>query len=185
MLEVAFLHAPADNLPREWWVRPTEADRRAAGLTSPARSAGAGRDEAYGVGPLSLSAHDIDAHVGQRLRERREALGISQGRLGRHLGLTFSQIQKYEKGSNRIGAGRLFQIAAFLDVPTSFFFEGVAAEGGARRPGGPAIAADADEVRVLAASFNAISDPGTRASVLALVKSLADEDKSRAHRAES
>jgi len=133
---------------------------------------------------LSLSAHDIDAHVGQRLRERREALGISQGRLGRHLGLTFSQVQKYEKGSNRIGAGRLFQIAAFLGVSTGSFFEGLAVEGqaAARRAAGPErpVAADADEVRVLTASFNAISDPGTRASVLALVKSLADEDKSRA-----
>ena len=62
---------------------------------------------------------------GQRMRRRREALGISQGRLGRHLGLTFSQIQKYEKGTNRIGAGRLYQIAAFLGVPPSYFFEGL------------------------------------------------------------
>ena len=64
-------------------------------------------------------------HVGLRMRKRREALGISQGRLGRHLGLTFSQIQKYEKGTNRIGAGRLYQIAAFLGVPPSHFFEGI------------------------------------------------------------
>ena len=62
------------------------------------------------------------------MRQRREALGISQGRLGRHLGLTFSQIQKYEKGSNRIGAGRLYQIAAFLGVAPGYFFEGI--EGG-------------------------------------------------------
>ena len=135
---------------------------------------------------MSLSAHDIDAHVGQRLRERREALGISQGRLGRHLGLTFSQVQKYEKGSNRIGAGRLFQMAGFLDVSTGFFFEGLAEEGppGPRRATGPAFRAEADEVRVLTASFNAISDAGTRTSVLALVKSLADEDRSRARRSE-
>lgn len=59
------------------------------------------------------------------MRRRREALGISQGRLGRHLGLTFSQIQKYEKGTNRIGAGRLYQIASFLGVPPSHFFEGL------------------------------------------------------------
>ena len=58
------------------------------------------------------------------MRKRREALGISQGRLGRHLGLTFSQIQKYEKGTNRIGAGRLYQIATYLGVTPSHFFEG-------------------------------------------------------------
>ena len=59
------------------------------------------------------------------MRRRREALGISQGRLGRHLGLTFSQVQKYEKGTNRIGAGRLYQIATFLGVQPSYFFVGL------------------------------------------------------------
>ena len=88
-----------------------------------------------------MSASEIDAYVGNRMRKRREALGISQGRLGRHLGLTFSQIQKYEKGSNRIGAGRLYQIAAFLGVPPSYFFEGleggVGGDRGAAPAGGP------------------------------------------------
>ena len=59
------------------------------------------------------------------MRRRREALGISQGRLGRHLGLTFSQVQKYEKGTNRIGAGRLYQIADFLGVQPAYFFAGL------------------------------------------------------------
>ena len=72
---------------------------------------------------MSKSASEIDAYVGMRMRRRREALGVSQGRLGRHLGLTFSQIQKYEKGTNRIGAGRLYQIAGFLGVAPSHFFE--------------------------------------------------------------
>lgn len=128
---------------------------------------------------LSLSARDIDAHVGRRLRERREALGISQGRLGRHLGLTFSQVQKYEKGSNRIGAGRLFQIADLLGVPTSHFFEGLAINGAAGRSGPAPSAASPDEVRQLTAAFGAITEPSTRASVLALVRSLADEDRTR------
>ncbi len=128
---------------------------------------------------VSLRASEIDIYVGQRLRERREALGISQGRLGRHLGLTFSQVQKYEKGSNRIGAGRLFQIAEFLGVPTSFFFEGLG--GQSTGSDDPALAAasespvGADEVRVLTAAFGRIADRGTRASVLALVRSLANE----------
>jgi transcriptional regulator with XRE-family HTH domain len=113
------------------------------------------------------------------VRRRREALGISQGRLGRHLGLTFSQIQKYEKGTNRIGAGRLYQIAAFLGVSPSQFFEGLSGEeeapdapvtnGGARR----------DEIATLNDAFVAINDDETRASVLALVRSLAGESSGR------
>ena len=90
------------------------------------------------------------------MRRRREALGISQGRLGRHLGLTFSQIQKYEKGTNRIGAGRLYQIATFLGVAPGYFFEGL--EGGAaaasrrRRTAG----LRRDEVATLNEAFAAI-----------------------------
>lgn len=120
-----------------------------------------------------MSASEIDKYVGQRMRLRREALGTSQGRLGRHLGLTFSQIQKYEKGSNRIGAGRLYQIAEFLGVKPSHFFEGIGGEpagdngsatfeSGVRR----------EEVRTLTEAFAAIPDADTRASVLALVRSL-------------
>ena len=77
---------------------------------------------------MAMTASEIDAHVGRRMRQRREALGVSQGRLGRHLGLTFSQVQKYEKGTNRIGAGRLYLLADFLGVPVQYFFEGL--EGG-------------------------------------------------------
>lgn len=102
------------------------------------------------------------------MRKRREALGISQGRLGRHLGLTFSQIQKYEKGTNRIGAGRLYQIAAYLGVPPSHFFIGVES---AQVP--PATDSRQEEVRVLNDAFAAIVDEDTRSSVLALVRSLA------------
>jgi len=65
----------------------------------------------------------VDAHVGQRLRIRRNMLGITQGDLGDKIGLTFQQIQKYERGSNRISAIRLFEISRALDVPITFFFE--------------------------------------------------------------
>ncbi len=106
------------------------------------------------------------------MRQRREALGVSQGRLGRQLGLTFSQIQKYEKGSNRIGAGRLYQIAAFLGVPTSYFFEGIGADAGDSPKPQAEGAMTRDELRVLTNAFSAIGDPSTRASVLALVRSL-------------
>ncbi len=134
---------------------------------------------------MALSARDIDVHVGRRLRERRETLGVSQGRLGRHLGLTFSQVQKYEKGSNRVGAGRLFQIAEYLGVTTSHFFDGLSAgaPNGARGGSGEAgSAASAEEVRQLTAAFAAISEASTRGSVLALVRSLADEDRTRTSR---
>jgi transcriptional regulator with XRE-family HTH domain len=65
----------------------------------------------------------VDTHVGSRVRLRRMLLGMSQERLGESMGLTFQQVQKYEKGVNRIGASRLFQISKILDVPIQFFFE--------------------------------------------------------------
>src|SRR5208337_653404 len=66
----------------------------------------------------------IDKHVGSRVRMRRMMLGMSQEKLGNNLGLTFQQVQKYEKGTNRIGASRLQQISHILQVSVSFFFEG-------------------------------------------------------------
>ena len=65
----------------------------------------------------------VDIHVGSRVRLRRMLLGMSQDRLGNSMGLTFQQVQKYEKGVNRIGASRLFHISRILDVPVQFFFE--------------------------------------------------------------
>jgi transcriptional regulator with XRE-family HTH domain len=67
--------------------------------------------------------HPIDAHVGQRVRLRRTLLGWSQEKLAQALGLTFQQVQKYERGANRIGASRLFDLGRVLDVPVSFFFD--------------------------------------------------------------
>lgn len=65
----------------------------------------------------------VDKHVGHRLRQRRALLGISQEKLGEAVGLTFQQIQKYERGSNRMGASRLYQFSCILDVPVSYFFD--------------------------------------------------------------
>src|SRR5579871_3662815 len=72
-------------------------------------------------------ANPVDVQVGNRVRLRRMLIGMSQERLGDLLGLTFQQVQKYEKGVNRIGAGRLFEIARILGVPIEFFYDGVAA----------------------------------------------------------
>ena len=80
----------------------------------------------------------IDIHVGERVRLRRNLLGISQTDLGKAVGVTFQQVQKYEKGTNRISASRLFNLSRALDVPISYFFEDLspaAAGGGRRRPG--------------------------------------------------
>ncbi|HRO11293.1 helix-turn-helix transcriptional regulator [Amaricoccus sp.] len=117
---------------------------------------------------MAKSASEIDRHVGNMIRRRREALGLSQGRLGRHLGVTFSQIQKYEKGMNRIGAGRLYQIAAFLGVPPGYFFEGLASE----QPVSASEAVLTEEIATLTHAFAGIHDSDTRASVLALLHSL-------------
>src|SRR5690606_15787372 len=113
-------------------------------------------------GKVSMSASEIDAIVGRRLRERREELGLSQSRIGRHLGLTFSQIQKYEKGSNRIGAGRLWLLAKHLGVSPTYFFEAVDAVAD-ERAGHPRLRAQ-DETRTLSEAFASITDPDTRRS---------------------
>lgn len=67
--------------------------------------------------------HPVDVHVGARVRQRRTLLGMSQEKLGSAVGLTFQQIQKYERGANRVGASRLFEFSKVLDVPVSYFFE--------------------------------------------------------------
>jgi transcriptional regulator with XRE-family HTH domain len=77
----------------------------------------------------------VDVHVGKRLRLRRTLMGLSQEKLGAAIGLTFQQVQKYERGSNRIGASRLFDLARVLDVPVGFFFEDMSEEIAARSPG--------------------------------------------------
>ena len=69
-------------------------------------------------------AHGVDIHVGERVRLRRKALKISQQDLAKHLTITFQQVQKYERGSNRISASKLYEIAQVLQVPVAFFFEG-------------------------------------------------------------
>jgi transcriptional regulator with XRE-family HTH domain len=76
----------------------------------------------------------IDVHVGARVRLRRTLLGMSQEKLGEALGLTFQQVQKYERGTNRIGASRLFDLSRVLEVPVSFFFEEMTADVAERSP---------------------------------------------------
>lgn len=72
-----------------------------------------------------MDKHDVDAHVGKRLRLRRTMMGLSQESLAKAVGITFQQVQKYEKGSNAMNAGRLVEFARFMQVPVAYFFEGL------------------------------------------------------------
>ncbi|GLU26377.1 MULTISPECIES: helix-turn-helix domain-containing protein [Brucella/Ochrobactrum group] len=125
----------------------------------------------------------IDVHVGSRIRLRRNMLGLSQEKLGESLGITFQQIQKYEKGTNRVGASRLQAISSILTVPVSFFFED-APGSSATTPGGFAEDNEAtyvvdflnsNEGVQLTRAFTKISDPKVRRKIIDLVKSLAAE----------
>ncbi len=127
----------------------------------------------------------IDKHVGSRVRMRRMMLGMSQEKLGDALGLTFQQVQKYEKGTNRIGASRLQQISIILQVPVSFFFEGAPnlvdppGQKGLEEAPSPAYVSDflatADGL-ALTKAFMRIPDAKLRRRIVELVRQIAGED---------
>jgi transcriptional regulator with XRE-family HTH domain len=143
-------------------------------------------DEAADDEKGSRRPNPIDVHVGSRVRFRRMLLGMSQERLGEKLGLTFQQIQKYEKGINRIGASRLFDLAQVLGVPVQFFYEEApAAEPSQLVPDGFAErSADNSIVEFLRSrdglelnkAFVRISDAKARRAIVDLVRSLANDD---------
>lgn len=120
----------------------------------------------------------IDAHVGARLRLRRTLAGMSQTELGAKIGLTFQQIQKYEKGANRIGAGRLYQFADILGVPPSFFFDGLSNVEAANHDPAQTSMLSRDAMELLRA-YNGIQNDTVRRRVLALVKSMSIEPDGR------
>jgi len=133
---------------------------------------------------VKKAPNPIDRHVGSRVRMRRMMLGMSQEKLGDALDLTFQQVQKYEKGTNRIGASRLQSIAQILQVPVSFFFEG--APSGTGRPTGmgeapsPAYISDflaSSEGLALTKAFMRIKDPKVRRRVVDLVEAIAGESE--------
>ena len=125
-----------------------------------------------------------DKHVGARVRMRRMMLGMSQEKLGDSLGLTFQQVQKYEKGTNRIGASRLQQIAQILQVPVSFFFEGApSAQTSGRHEGeapSPAYVSDflaTSDGLALTKAFMRIDDSKLRRRIVDLVEQIAGREK--------
>jgi transcriptional regulator with XRE-family HTH domain len=129
--------------------------------------------------------NSIDIHVGEQVRSRRKQLGLSQERLADALGLTFQQVQKYERGANRISASKLWDTASFLDVPIDWFFRGLpdgAAAPGVSDPDRPAfqpLSLGPEDTELLAA-FQRIRRKKMRRRVLELVRELAAEESGRA-----
>jgi transcriptional regulator with XRE-family HTH domain len=129
--------------------------------------------------------HEVDIHVGQRLRMRRTLLGLSQGELARQVGLTFQQIQKYERGANRIGASRLAEFAVVLEVPPGWFFENMPlAGGGATRGARAAHRGDfgdlgGREALELVRLYNRVKDRRVRERILALLRAVALDSPAR------
>lgn len=119
--------------------------------------------------------HPVDVHVGSRLRLRRMTLGMSQSVLGGHVGLTFQQIQKYERGANRVGASRLYEFSEVLGVPVSYFFDEMPksdSAGAARKTANlPSAGTGKDELRALSA-YLGIGSPEIQKSLYKLMRSL-------------
>lgn len=135
---------------------------------------------------MTKSPNPIDIHVGSRVRLRRMMIGMSQERLGEKLNLTFQQVQKYEKGANRIGASRLFTIASILDVPVQFFFEDMPGAAIENLPGASEGMKEPDQTEYvmgfvssaeglqLNTAFSKIGNVETRRKLVDLVKTLVD-----------
>ena len=137
----------------------------------------------------------VDVHVGGRVRLRRTLMGMSQEKLGEAIGLTFQQVQKYERGANRIGASRLFDLSRVLDVPVSFFYDDMSeavrdqsplsvAHGGAGLSEEPAAAFETDplsrrETLELVRAYYSINDPSVRKRVYELAKALVAADEAK------
>ncbi len=128
----------------------------------------------------------VDKHVGSRVRMRRMMLAMSQEKLGDALGLTFQQVQKYEKGTNRIGASRLQQISHILQVPVSFFFEGAPTVALATRADGmgeapsPGYVSDflaTSDGLALTKAFMRIGDSKLRRRIVDLVEQIANDKR--------
>jgi transcriptional regulator with XRE-family HTH domain len=122
----------------------------------------------------------IDLHVGARIRMRRKILGVSQERLAEDLGLTFQQVQKYERGANRVSASKLYEIAKSLQSSVGYFFEGLAdTTGEGMAEGGEAFVHDflmTPEGLELASLFPRITRAKVRRRILELVRSMAEEE---------
>lgn len=129
---------------------------------------------------VKSSPDPVDIHVGARVRLRRTLLGMSQEKLGKALGLTFQQVQKYERGANRIGSSRLFQLSKILDVPVSFFFDEMTTDTTQKADGmaeGNKQVFEVDklsrrETLELVRGYYKITDPSVRKKIFEMVKAV-------------
>lgn len=116
---------------------------------------------------MTLTAHDIDAHVGTRIRERRTMLGWTQQQLAEQIGVTYQQQHKYERGINRVSASTLYRLSAAMGCEVGWFFDGLAGTGNGALAGGPRETLD------VARNFAGIRDENARAAVSQLCRALA------------
>lgn len=119
--------------------------------------------------------HPIDVYVGQRVRFKRKVMGYTQSDLGEKVGLTFQQIQKYEKGENRISASKLFQIAQTLNTCVSFFFEGY--DKVERSNTDSEVLVDDKQSINLVQSFKAIKNPKLKKRIMMLIDSVSEDEE--------
>jgi transcriptional regulator with XRE-family HTH domain len=131
---------------------------------------------------MALHPNPIDIHVGKRVRLRRTLLGMTQEKLGKAINVTFQQVQKYERGTNRIGSSRLYQLSQVLDIPVSYFFDDLPIEIAARKSprltdvkvaffqGDPLVKRETLE---LVRAYYRITDPSVRRRIFELVKAVA------------
>lgn len=135
----------------------------------------------------SDTPHPVDVHVGQRVKLRRTLMGMTQGKLGECIGLTFQQIQKYERGANRVSASKLWQLGNVLDVPVSFFFEEMPDSVKEAFPGYQGENAESDvpeehltlhrrQTLELVRTFSKLQDPVIRKRVIDVVRAIADSE---------
>ena len=142
----------------------------------------------------SGAPNPVDVHVGGRVRLRRTLLGMSQEMLGEAIGITFQQVQKYERGANRIGSSRLYDLARVLDVPITYFFDSIPISASAQSPlnvikgtvievaeGASALADPMDkrETLDLVRAYYSIPDPQIRRRVYELAKALGGNGKDK------
>lgn len=129
----------------------------------------------------------VDIHVGSRVRLRRTLLGMSQEKLGKALSLTFQQIQKYERGANRIGSSRLYQLSRILDVPVSFFFDDMAEATANRTSGMSEEGSQTFEVDKLSRretlelvrAYYKIAEPNVRKKIFEMVKAVGNASEAK------
>lgn len=135
----------------------------------------------------SDTPHPVDIHVGQRIKLRRTLLGMTQGKLGESIGLTFQQIQKYERGANRVSASKLWQLGDVLDVPVTFFFNEMPDSVKENFPGYRGETAESDvpeeyltlhrrQTLELVRTFSKLKDPTIRKRVIDVVRAITDSE---------